>query len=259
MTPIVFICAAGAASLYAAGSLQIKRSLNAGAPKRRAIAVTNIAMALWALPLFFISRGDFELSAWLSAVAAGVALFLGRILAVQALDLGDLSIVGPLLGMKTLLVAIFSFSTGQAELTGWLWIASIAATAGVILIKRGPRRLTKRRRAAACYAFGASLLFALCDICMKPADNSVSGGSRLLCFNSRSTCAPHGKHPKLLRAPKPTYLGSVIMGFQTTRYFNDRPNGQAVMVNIVYSSRALWTLSSTATGREGVAAFSGGG
>ena len=72
MTPIVFICAAGAASLYAAGSLQIKRSLNAGAPKRRAIAVTNVAMALWALPLFFISRGDFELSAWLTAVGAGV-------------------------------------------------------------------------------------------------------------------------------------------------------------------------------------------
>ena len=139
MTPIVFICAAGAASLYAAGSLQIKRALNAGAPKRRAIAVTNIAMALWALPLFFISRGDFELTAWLTAVGAGVALFLGRILAVQALDLGDLSIVGPLLGMKTLLVAIFSFSTGQAELTGWLWIASTAATAGVILIQRGPK------------------------------------------------------------------------------------------------------------------------
>ena len=85
MTPIVFICAAGAASLYAVGSLQIKRSLNAGAPKRRAIAVTNLAMALWALPLFFISRGDFEPSAWLTAVAAGIALFLGRILAVQAL------------------------------------------------------------------------------------------------------------------------------------------------------------------------------
>ena len=164
MTPIVFICAAGAASLYAAGSLQIKRSLTAGAPKRRAIAVTNVAMALWALPLFFISRGDFELTAWLTAVGAGVALFLGRILAVQALDLGDLSIVGPLLGMKTLLVAIFSFATGQAELKGWLWIASIAATVGVILIQRGPKRLTKRRRAAACYASGASILLSLIHI-----------------------------------------------------------------------------------------------
>ena len=84
MTPIIFICAAGAASLYAAGSLQIKRSLTAGAPKRRAIAVTNVAMALWALPLFFISRGDFELTAWLTAVGAGIALFLGRILASRA-------------------------------------------------------------------------------------------------------------------------------------------------------------------------------
>jgi hypothetical protein len=85
VTPII-ACAAGAASLYAAGSLQIKRSLNEGATKRRAIAVTNISMALWALPLFFISRGEFELTAWLTAVGAGVALFLGRILSVKSLE-----------------------------------------------------------------------------------------------------------------------------------------------------------------------------
>ena len=78
--------------------------------------------------------------------------------------------------MKTLLVAIFSFSTGQAELTGWLWIASIAATFGVILIQRGPKRLTKSRRAAAFYASGASILFALCDILVVEARGQLGIG-----------------------------------------------------------------------------------
>ena len=261
MTPIVFICAAGAASLYAAGSLQIKRSLTSGAPKRRAIAVTNVAMALWALPLFFISRGDFELSAWLTAVAAGVSLFLGRILAVQALNLGDLSIVGPLLGMKTLLVAIFSFFTGQAELTGWLWIASTAATAGVILIQRGPSRLTKRRRAAACYAFGASLLFALCDILVVEARGQLGIGwlSPTLFVTVALLVPLMGKHPNApSEARKPMYLGSLIMGFQTTLVILIIGlTGQAVIVNIVYSSRALWTVVvDRYYGRgEGVATF----
>lgn len=112
MSPIIIALAAVAAIFYATGSLFIKQSLSRGASSRRAIAVTNVAMAVWALPLFFLSRGDFSwVSLWVAA-GAGVALFVGRIFSVKALEAGDLSIVGPLLGMKTLLVALFTFLTG---------------------------------------------------------------------------------------------------------------------------------------------------
>ncbi len=61
MTPLITLtAAAGAAALYASGSLQIKRGLSRGASLRRTIAVTNVAMALWALPLFWVSRGEVE-------------------------------------------------------------------------------------------------------------------------------------------------------------------------------------------------------
>ena len=173
---------------------------------------------------------------------------------MQALDQGDLSIVGPLLGMKTLLVAIFSFSTGQAELTAWLWIASIAATAGVILIQRGPRRLTKRRRAAACYAFGASLLFALCDILVVEARGQLGIGwlSPTLFLTVALLVPLMGKHPKApSEARKPMYLGSVIMGFQTYRILIISLTGQAVMVNIVYSPRIVDSCVDRYYGREG--------
>ncbi|MEM8867689.1 MAG: hypothetical protein AAGC73_05430 [Verrucomicrobiota bacterium] len=246
MGSLVVICAAGAASLYAAGSLQIKRSLNLGASKRRAIAVTNIAMALWAVPLFFVSRGDFDLNAWLTAVLAGVALFLGRIFSVKALDVGDLSIVGPLLGLKTLLVAVFSFATGQAEMTTWLWLAAIAATAGVILIQRGPRKFSKNRRLAGYYAAAASILFAVCDILVVEARGQLGiGWLSPTLFLTVALLVPFlGRHqaaPKL--AAKPMYLGAVIMGFQTSLViFLIGITGQAVLINIVYSSRALWTV-----------------
>lgn len=261
ITPVVFLCTAGAAALYATGSLQIKRSLTAGATKRRAIAVTNVAMALWALPLFFISRGDFELTAWLTAVGAGVALFLGRILSVKSLELGDLSIVGPLLGIKTLLVAIFSFATGQSELTGWLWIAAILATGGVILIQRGPRKFTKNRRAAAYYAGGASIFFAACDILVVEARGQLGiGWLSPTLFMTVALLVPFlGKHPKPpVEATKPMYLGSVVMGFQTSLVILlIGLTGQAVLINIVYSSRALWTVViDRLYGRgEGVATF----
>ncbi|MEM1223545.1 MAG: hypothetical protein AAGH40_12385 [Verrucomicrobiota bacterium] len=261
MGSFVVICAAGAASLYAIGSLQIKRSLVNGAQKRRAIAVTNIAMALWALPLFFVSRGDFEFGSWLTAVFAGVALFLGRILSVKALDVGDLSIVGPLLGMKTLLVAVFSFATGQTELTMWLWIAAIAATAGVILIQQGPRKFSKNRRLAAYYAAGASILFAGCDILVVEARGQLGiGWLSPTLFLTVALLVPFlGRHePPPAEASKPMYLGAAIMGFQTSLIiFLIGITGQAVLINIVYSSRALWTVViDRIYGRgEGVAAF----
>lgn len=261
ITPVVFLCTAGAAALYATGSLQIKRSLTAGATKRRAIAVTNVAMALWALPLFFISRGDFELMAWLTAVGAGVALFLGRILSVKSLEVGDLSIVGPLLGIKTLLVAIFSFATGQSELTAWLWIAAILATLGVVLIQRGPRKFTKNRREAAYYAGGASILFAACDILVVEARGQLGiGWLSPTLFMTTALLIPFlGRNPKPpTEAVRPMYMGSIVMGFQTSLVILlIGLTGQAVLINIVYSSRALWTVVvDRLYGRgEGVAAF----
>jgi uncharacterized membrane protein len=246
MSPIVFLCAAGAAGLYASGSLQIKRSLNAGAKKRNAIAATNIAMALWSLPLFFVARGDFELQAWLTAVVAGVALFIGRIFSVKSLEVGDLSIVGPLLGLKTLLVALFAFFTGQQEMTVWLWCAALGATAGVILLQRGPIQFKKIRREAAFYAAGASVLFALCDILVVEAKGKLGIGwlsptlfltvAILVPFLGKQTQPP-------AESKKPMYLGSVVMGFQTTLIiFLIGTTGQALLINIIYSSRALWTV-----------------
>ncbi|PDH31563.1 MAG: hypothetical protein CNE95_00435 [Puniceicoccaceae bacterium MED-G30] len=246
MNPLVFFCAAGAASLYAAGSLQIKRALDNGAARRRAITVTNIAMALWALPLFFISRGEFELTAWLTAIGAGIALFLGRILSVKSLDIGDLSIVGPLLGMKTLLVAVFSFATGQKELTTWLWIAAVLATLGVILIQRGPQKFSKNRWRAARYAAGASILFAACDIMVVEARGQLGiGWLSPTLFITVALLVPFlGKHPAPPpQAVKPIYLGSLIMGFQTSLViFLIGITGEAVLINILYASRALWTV-----------------
>lgn len=246
MGPIVVLCSAGAAALYATGSLQIKRALTCGAQNRRAIAITNIAMALWALPLFFVSRGDFEFQAWLTAVFAGVALFLGRILSVKALEVGDLSIVGPLLGMKTLLVAIFSFATGQTELTPWLWAAAIAATLGVILLQKGPSQLSQNRRMATLYAAGASIFFAGCDILVVEARGQLGIGwlSPTLFITVAVLVPLLGKHrTPPVEAKKPLYLGAAIMGFQTSLViFLIGFTGQAVLINIVYSSRALWTV-----------------
>jgi len=120
-----------AACLYAVGSMGLKKSMMAGAAPRRVMCVSNIAMALWSLPLFFVFGGTWDFRAWLMAVGARCALFTGRILAIKALEAGDVSIVAPLLGMKTVLVAVLSMVFFPFEMTPVLFLSALLASGGV--------------------------------------------------------------------------------------------------------------------------------
>lgn len=235
-----------AALMYAAGSLFTKRSMVEGTNSRRVIFITNIIMALWALPLLFVSRGSFDCGAWFIAIAAGIALFVGRILSIKALEVGDLSLVGPLLGIKTLLVGIFAFATGQVEMTPKLWLAVIFATIAVILLQQGPTNRKKGVRNAVFYAAAASTLFALTDILVAEAGASLGiGWLSPTLFITIAALAPFlGKHPpEPPTARKSLYLGAVIMGFQTSFVILlIGITGNAVLINIIYSTRALWTV-----------------
>lgn len=246
MQSLLVFPAAVAATLYAAGSFQIKACLTNGTARRRAIAVTNLAMVLWSLPLFMLSRDQFSWPSLLIAAAAGACLFAGRILAVIALREGELSLVGPLLGMKTLLVACFSFLSGQSELTPPLWTAAVLVTLGVALLQRGPKHQSRHRTIAAAYALGAGILFAGCDILVVEARAHLSTGwlAPTLFITVGALTPLMGKPASApLDARKALRAGALIMGFQTTFVILlISLTGQAVLINIVYATRSLWTV-----------------
>lgn len=243
---MILIFPAFAACLYAVGSMGLKRSMMAGTVPRRVMAISNIAMALWSLPLFFIFGGTWHFEAWLMAVGAGCALFAGRIFAIKALEVGDVSIVAPLLGMKTVLVAVLSMVFFPFEMTPVLLLSAVLASGGIVLLQRGPVERKAGTRKAALYAMGASLLFAITDI-------SVQGSAKLLgvgyflptLFLTVAVLVPllgrHAAPPPT--GKKPLMFGSVIIGFQTTlMVLVIGLAGQATLVNIIYSTRALWSV-----------------
>lgn len=246
MTPLVTFCAAGAAVLYAIGSLDIKKALASGTDRRAAIAWTNIAMAIWSLPLFFLSKDTFTLYGVTLALTAGLALFFGRIFVVKALDVGALSIVGPLLGLKTLFVAIFAVLLGQVALSAGVWIAVILACVGMALVQRGPQSRSQDYKRAIVYALVASLLFASTDILVVEARNSLSVGWLLpTLFLTVGLLVPLlGASPKPPEEGKLNLQrGAVTMGFQTSLVvLLICLTGQAVLVNIIYASRGLWSV-----------------
>jgi len=235
-----------AACLYAVGSMGLKKSMLAGTVPRRVMAVSNIAMALWAAPLFFLFEGTWDTGAWWTAVGAGAALFTGRICAIKALEAGDVSIVAPLLGMKTVLVALLSMVFFPFEMTWPLFWSAVLASGGVALLQKGPVSRRKGTQKAACFALGASLLFALTDVSVQGSAQTLGAGYYLptLFFTVAFLTPLLGVHPSPPPGGKKSlYFGSGIIGFQTTlMVLVIAMAGNATLVNIVYSTRALWSV-----------------
>jgi drug/metabolite transporter (DMT)-like permease len=243
---MIYLFPAIAASLYALGSMGLKRSMQHGAAPRRVMAVSNIAMALWSVPLIFIFPGTWQLNAWFMAVGAGLALFTGRIFSIKALEAGDLSIVAPLLGMKTVLVAILSMVFFPFEVTATLVFSAVLASGGVALLQRGPVERKAGTKKAAWYAMGASFLFAITDISVQGARDLLGVGYLVpTLFLTVGLLVPTlGRHPSPPKeSRKGLYVGSAVIGFQTTlMILVIGLFGQATLINVIYSSRALWSV-----------------
>lgn len=248
---VVVLATAVASFLYAGGSLQLKRSMSGGAAAFGAVAITNFCMALWSLPLLLWSIQDWPHKGipwdgvW-GTLCAGLALFVGRILAVKALEWGDLSMVGPLLGLKTLLIASLATLMGQLEVSWIHWLSAGLAFGGVTLLQRGQNSTAKKSKRAVVYALGASVFFAATDLLVVQVRHDLGATlvTPILFMTVALMALCLGKLPK---APAETrrslWAGSAIIGFQTTVIvFLIALTGEAVIINIVYASRALWTV-----------------
>ncbi len=248
-----------AAFLYAAGQLDLKKALNAGAAQNRVTANSNTALILWSLPLAFILPGQWNSSGILAAILAGAFLFTGRIFMIKALYYGDLSLVAPLLATKTILVGLISLLTGSGAVTRSILVAALLTSVGVALLGHGPRHQARLRWKSLGLAALASIFFALTDVTVQSYAKRLGPGWFLpTMFGTVFLLSPLLGHRAATPPPAKTPLlrGSAIMGFQTSLViFIISITGQATLVNIIYSTRSLWSVLVDAfTGRSEVKA-----
>lgn len=233
-----------AATFYVLGSLGMKRSMQAGATHGRVLLVSNLILALWALPLIFIFPGKWDALGAFGAVLAGASLFIGRIFSVRALELGDLSIVVPLLALKTLFVAFASLVLGSGVITPGLLGAAALATAGVVCLQVGPPTAARNSRKAILYALASSAMFTVTDLSVQSFARLMGAGffQPLMLLTLCLMLPLLGRQPSAPPpARKPLLLGSLIMGLQTTAVIlTIGLTAQATLVNIIYSSRSIW-------------------
>ena len=101
---------------------------------------------------------------WQPGVVALMYLF-GQVCTFLAFHWGDVSVAAPIFSVKVLMVAVFLMSIGGQTLSSPVWLAALAATAGVALIQRsGGDSRHGSLAASVVFALLAATNFALFDV-----------------------------------------------------------------------------------------------
>jgi len=241
-----------AAFLYAFAAILLKRSAKGSVDVWRITFVSNIATSialagLWGFGGQIPSLGLL----WQPAVVA-LLFVAGQITAILALTRGDVSVATPMLGLKILMVAFFTWLLLHEPLPAQVWISATLATLAVALlgISRDRAALNRAAFTAGCTLIAAAS-YACFDVLVQRWSPAWGVGRfpPVMGFFAAAyslVLIPRFKQP--LRAVPQTvwpYLGtgSALIGIQGLLIISTIANwGYAAAANVVYSSRGLWSV-----------------
>ncbi len=133
MTPLLLALAAGV--LFGISVLLCKRALETGAGTFRSLAYSNWIITLFFLPYPFLAKQPFNYYTWRDGFLIGLLFFASQTTSFLALRRGEASVTTPILGSKSLFVAIFLVLLGFKETLPsqtW-WAAGLAGVAVALL------------------------------------------------------------------------------------------------------------------------------
>ena len=250
----------GAGFIYACGAIAVKQSLGAGISGSWVNFFCNIALALLFQIFWFFPGSVITPSLMVGPAACGALFFLGQIATFRALSSGDISVATPLLGMKVILVALFTlFIIGRALPASW-WLASLLASCGIALISYSPSGSHRRLFSTICWSLAAAALFALTDVLLQywvpmsgysrfaPLMFGVTG---LLSFIYLPALVKKTRHCKDDPAQRDftqsaviwLAAGALLLSLQALGMYSAIGlYRSATMTNILYGSRCLWSV-----------------
>ena len=237
------------AILYSIGNLFLKQAISEGGGMIRSLFASNIVLSLGFTPLVFALDAAPDWNYWMWPVLAGIVYFLGQLFTIFAIQSGDVSVQTPLMGIKLLFVAAFSYTIRPDEVPPLLWVGAAVCTVGIFLIGGGNVSAFKKSGRTvvltliACFFFGAtdtlssyrSADFGRIPFILLMASVVFTLSLGLIPFFR----IPLRKTPK--KALKWMGIGAAAIGLQAFILVLALTTfGQATEINIVYSSRAIF-------------------
>lgn len=237
--------------LFVAGALLIKRGTELGVGIWRTAFTVNILTGLFFGPLWFWGGPGQPLDLMWQPVVAALVLMAGQAFAWLALGRGDVSVATPVMGVKTVLVALFTTSLLAQALPVKLWAGAALSALAIGLLNRSKVHPHHQVGLTVVCAMIAAGLFALFDVLVMKWAPAWGAGRFLPIIHGIAALFSFGLIP-LFRVPlsalSPRAWRSLLGGagllalqnllfIATVGFFGD-----ATAVNIVYSSRGLWSV-----------------
>lgn len=235
---------------YVVGVLLVKRSSEYGVGLWRTTFVSNVAMGICFVPLWWLGGpGQPAALLWQPALT-GALFFAGQACTFWALA-GDVSVATPVLGLKILMVALFSALLLADPVPLKWWIAAALSTLAIALLNAAGPGAHRRVGTTVLAAGLAALAFALADVLVQKWAPRWGAG-RFLPFMFWALSAYSLALIPLFRAPLHTVPaaawrwlapGALLLACQGAGVaYTLGVFGDATAVNIVYSSRGLWSV-----------------
>lgn len=239
------------ALVYTVGVLFVKRAVAEGAGVMRMFFLTNIFSFLVFIPVIFFVDERLELEGWSWALLTSTAEFFGAMFMLAGIRVGDVSVQTPLMGIKVIFVALFTILiTGVAIPFTW-WVGAGLAFVAILIL--GLPDLFKRSISmlSIVYVVLGCLFFGLADVLIQENASKYGGSPFILLtfgFLAVQSLVMIPFFTKgLWEIPRRTwrwvFAGSGLMAVQLVGLFLIITYyGKATVVNILYSSRGIWSI-----------------
>ncbi len=241
-----------AAFVYTLGALCLKRATNDGVGPWRTTFFSNLVLMVATLPYWFFGDPLEDWTLLWMPLVFGVAFFVGQLLTCLGIHKGEVSLLTPLMGTKTIFVA-FVVSLGLSEaLTFSVWLAAFLSAGAVLLMGLGSVSSRRRVMPTIYLGLGASFSFALADVAMQAFGphlgfpKMVASGFVVVMLLSL-LLLPLFKAPVNQISGKAwswVLVGAALMAVQATGMaYVLSAYGKATVVNVVYSSRGIFSVA----------------
>lgn len=250
--PIYYLAPLCSAVCYAIAAMLSKRASQEGFGLARTLFLYNWVTAILFLPLLAFAGEAPDWSAWHWPFLAGVLFFFGQVGTFAAIRVGDISVQSPVMGTKVVFVAAFTVLFGAGTVPVLWWYGAATTALGVYLLSGGNG---KTRRKGVLPAIGLALFsaasFAMCDVVVQQHAKTFGAGyfapvmmfvmAVLGCvvvpfFRGGMFDIPRTAWRWGLAAAVIFTVQAIILYLTLSHY------GKATAVNIMYSSRGLWSI-----------------